>query len=135
MGALTLDVQERGIAGDLRYVVVDATFSSSYATGGDTGLTASALGWTTLVTGVVTSQDDGFTFNFNISNGNLLAYRIGIAAQGALSANNTIVINAGNTALEISGSGTAFQQALAQVTNATNLSATPGAVRLFMMGR
>tara|TARA_Y100000310_G_scaffold341791_1_gene442159 strand:+ start:6840 stop:7247 length:408 start_codon:yes stop_codon:yes gene_type:complete len=135
MGALTLTVQERGVAGDLRYAIVDAAFSSSYATGGDTGLTAAAMGWTTMVTGVITTQEDGFTFAYNISSGTVLAYQMGFADQGARGANNTIVINAGNTGLEISGTGTAFQAALSQVTNATDLSTTPGTVRVFLMGR
>ena len=133
MGALTLTVQERGVAGNLRYAVVDAAFSASYATGGDTGLTAAVLGWSELVAGIVASQDDGFTYAYDRTNGTLLAYQIGVADQGAATANNTIV--KGASVLEIAGTGLTFQQALAQVTSGTDLSTTPGTVRLFMLGK
>jgi hypothetical protein len=133
MGALTIAINNRGIMGDLKYAEVTATFSSSYATSGDTGLTATALGWDSMVAGIVTSHDDGFTFAYNISSGTVLVYRLGFTDQGAADANNTIMATAG--VLGISGTGTAFQQALPQVINATDLSTTPGTVRLLMLGR
>ena len=133
MGALTIAINSRGVMGDLKYAEVTATFSSSYATSGDTGLTAAALGWDRVVAGVVTSHDDGFTFVYNVSSGNLLAYQLGFTDQGAAGANNTIMATAG--VLGISGSGSAFQQALPQVVNATDLSTTPGTVRLLMLGK
>jgi hypothetical protein len=134
MGALTVTINRRGSAGDLRYVEATATFSSSYATGGDTGLTGTALGLDAVLAGVVTSMDDGFVYSYNISSGNLLAYRIGIAADsGTAGANDSIMATASITG--ISGSGTAFQQALAQVTAATDLSTTPGSVRMFFLGK
>tara|TARA_Y100000310_G_scaffold341791_1_gene442160 strand:+ start:7249 stop:7656 length:408 start_codon:yes stop_codon:yes gene_type:complete len=135
MGALTSrTVNSRGIIGDLKYAEVSVTFSTSYATGGDTGLTASFLGWDTVHVGIVTSQDDGFTFAYNNSSGTVLAYQIGIAADaGTAGANDTII--ATTSLLGIAGSGTAFQQALDQVTATTNLATTPGTVRLFLLGR
>ena len=134
MGALTIVVNNRGVVGDLRYAEVSATFSSSYATGGDTGLTAAALGWDSVLVGIVTSLDDGFTFAYNVATGVLQAFRIGLAADaGIAGANDTIMATA--SVLGISGTGTAFQQALAEVTNTNDLSTTPGAVRLFLLGR
>ena len=134
MGALTVVVNNRGVAGDLWYAEVSATFSTSYATGGDTGLTAAALGWDRVLVGMVTSLDDGFTYAYNVSTGVLQAFRIDIAADaGTAGANDTIMATA--SVIGISGTGVAFQQALGEVANATDLSTTPGAVRLFLMGK
>ena len=134
MGALTLAVNNRGIMGDLKYAEVSATFSTSYATSGDTGLTASYLGWDNVFAGIITSQDDGFTFQYNNTSGTILAFRWGLAADsGTSGANDTII--ATTSVLGISGTGTAFQVALSQVTATTDLSTTPGAIRIFLFGR
>ena len=134
MGALTITTNRRGIMGDLKYAEISATFSSSYATGGDTGLTAAALGWDRVLVGIVTSQDNGYTFRYDATNNTILAYRLGFVADtGTAGVNDTIIHTTG--AIGISGSGAAFQQAMSQVTSTTNLSVTPGTIRLFMLGR
>lgn len=44
MGALTVVVSDTWVEGNKRHVRGNVTFSTSYATGGDTGLTAAVLG-------------------------------------------------------------------------------------------
>ena len=44
MVALTITIADRGVNGNKRWVRGTITFSSSYSTGGDTGLTPAALG-------------------------------------------------------------------------------------------
>lgn len=133
MGALTFTVQNRGIAGNMRYAVVDVLFSASYATGGDTGMTAAGLGFTTIYL-VLFGQDDGYTFRYDYTNGTLFAYRIDVVAgAGVADGNNTIIKSATDT-LEVAGTGTAFQVALGEVSNAVDLSTTPGTVRCLVFG-
>tara|TARA_Y100000310_G_scaffold341791_1_gene442161 strand:+ start:7660 stop:8064 length:405 start_codon:yes stop_codon:yes gene_type:complete len=134
MGALTLAINNRGNAGDLWYAEVTATFSSSYATGGDTGLTAAFLGWDAVYVGIVSTQEDGFTFQYNMANGKLLAYQMGFTSNSVVAGDDTRIMSTSST-IGVSGTGTAFQQALSQVTNATDLSTTPGAVRLLLFGK
>ena len=134
MGALTLTINSIGVAGDLRYAEVTATFSSSYATGGDTGLTATALGWDTVYSGIVSSQDDGFTFSYNMTNGNILAYQLGFVSNTTASDGNNSLM-ASTSVIGVSGTGTAFQEELSQVTNTTDLSTTPGTVRVLLFGK
>ena len=133
MGALTITVNNRGVMGDLKYAEVSATFSTSYATGGDTGLTAAALGWDSVLVGIVTSYDDGFTFAYNVSTGVLQAFQLGFTDQGAATDDNRIMATA--SVLGSSGAGVAFQQALPAVLSTTDLSTTPGAIRVFLLGR
>ena len=109
MGALSLVVNNRGVMGDLRYAEVSATFSSSYATGGDTGLTAAALGWDSVLVGIATSQDAGYHYEYIMASGNMRVWED----------DNVAAANAAHV----------------EVANTTDLSTTPGAVRMFIMGR
>lgn len=76
MGALTVAVEKRGGIGDLRYLWANVTFSTSYATGGDTGLTPAALGWDRVLL-TLFDQPAGLKLAYNYTNGQVLAYRVG----------------------------------------------------------
>ena len=72
MGALTINVRERGVAGNQKWAAVDAQFSTSYATGGDTGMTRAALGFDSILF-VQCDQPAGYQINYDFTNGTLLA--------------------------------------------------------------
>lgn len=74
MGALTITVLNRGVFGNIRWVSANVGFSTSYATGGDTGLTAAALGLDSIHV-VNFDQPSGFEVSYNYSNGQVLARR------------------------------------------------------------
>src|SRR3990167_3503657 len=74
MGALTITPVERHVLGDLRVVTANITFSSSYATSGDTGLTTTALGLDFIYL-VQFDQPAGYSLAYNYSTGTVLAYR------------------------------------------------------------
>jgi hypothetical protein len=74
MGALTINTRERGVMGNLKWAAVDAQFSTSYATGGDTGLTRAALGFDMILL-VIPDQPAGFEVHYNYTTGTLLARR------------------------------------------------------------
>lgn len=163
MGALTFTVNERGVLGNLRWLSVDVGFSTSYATGGDTGMTAAALGWDRIIL-VLFDQPAGFTVSYDYSNGQVLARRSAIHTH-ALHFNNADVVDAAgprvnvganlmgaNTGADIAVAGVAdttgvggivqiAQAALAQPAATTNLSATvvsagvTNAVRALVFGR
>lgn len=134
MGALTLTKNQEGIIGDLRYTNLDVAFSNSYAAGGDTGLTAAALGWNVIYL-VIMPSDDGFTYRYDYTNGTVLAYRIDVVAGTGTQGVNTDLMKSGTSTLEVTGAGTAFQVALGQVTAAVDLSTTPGTIRCLVFGR
>lgn len=141
MGALTITTYERGVAGDLRYIVASIVFSTSYATGGDTGLTAAALGLDRIFV-VNFDQPVGYTLSYNYDLGTVLAWRTAANShvlhfQTSAAANAvTAAANQLRTAAaafdvagvaDATGEGgvvTAAQVALAQVTATTNLSTT-----------
>ena len=77
MGALTLTTVSRGVMGNLRWATVNVGFSTSYATGGDTGMTAAALGMDSVEL-VQFDQPAGFTVNYNYTNGQVLARRTAV---------------------------------------------------------
>ena len=145
MGALTISVQERGVVGHLRWAWANLTFSASYATGGDTGLTAAALGWDRVVL-VQFDHPAGYQMSYNYTTGTVLAHRIAVHThalhlnQADVADGATTRVNAGtnllgaNTGADVAVAGVvdttgvggivqAAQGALAQVTSTTNLSA------------
>lgn len=158
MGALVLTINEQGVAGNMRWTSLNVGFSTSYATGGDTGLTAAALGWDSIFL-VKLDQPAGFTISYNYANGNVLAFRTAIHThvahfQTAVAANAvTAAANQLRTAaaafdvagvVDSTGEGgvvQAAQLAMAQPAATTNLSATvvsagvTNAVRAFVFGR
>ena len=163
MGALTLTPVSRGVMGNLRWVTVNVGFSTSYATGGDTGMTAAALGMDSVEL-VQFDQPAGFTVNYNYSNGQVLARRTAIHNhtlhfnQADVVDGATTTVNVGtnlmgaNTGVDIVVAGVAdatgaggiiqaAQAALAEPAATTNLSATvvsagvTNAVRAMVFGR
>jgi hypothetical protein len=73
MGALTITTTQRGVNGNKRWVQGSVTFSTSYATGGDTGLTAAALGLD-----AIDHMEIGHPADYNLeyvyASGNVLAF-------------------------------------------------------------
>lgn len=152
MGALTLTVQNRGIVGDLRYATVDVAFSNSYATGGDTGLTAAALGWDSVVLALITPTG-GYSLDYVYASGNVIAYGTHTHAlhfdNADVADGATTRINAGtnllgaNTGSDLAvagvanttGDGGIVDGGPTQVRNATNLSTSLASVRCLLFGR
>lgn len=73
MGALTVTTADRGVLGNHRWVRGTFTFSTSYATGGDTGLTAAALGMD-IIDNMDISQQADYTLEYVYASGNVLAF-------------------------------------------------------------
>jgi hypothetical protein len=73
MGALTVTVSDRGVMGNKRWVRGTIDFSTSYATGGDTGLTATALGMDSIEHMDISQQAD-YTLEYVYASGNVLAF-------------------------------------------------------------
>lgn len=163
MGALTVTVQERHVVGDLRAITANVQFSTSYATGGDTGLTAAALGLDSIIL-VNLDQPVGYTLGYNYSNGNVLAFRSAVHTHALHFDDADVVdgattrVNVGtnllgaNTGGDLAVAGVAdttgdggivqvAQAALAEVTATTDLSTTvasggvTNAVRVIIYGR
>lgn len=65
--ALTLSDIKTGVAGDLRYRVMDVTFDSSYPTGGES-LTAADLGWDSIIELKARSIISGYEFSYDYTN-------------------------------------------------------------------
>ena len=128
MGALTVTIpnERRGVMGNVRYIVVNIRFSTSYATGGDTGLTAAALG-IDAVDLVHFDNPAGYVLAYNYSNGQVLA-----SLQGAFTVTTHGTHQHDITTVAAAGAGTAMLTPMvagsleggAQVnTNAVNASA------------
>lgn len=122
---LTRNQAHKGIVGNQRWEALQVAFDSSYPTNGESGLTPAALGLDVIYL-VLASPTSGYTFNFDYTNNLLLAYRIEVIASADSSgANNTLVKDTG-TVVGVSGTGTAFGQALSEVVDTTDLSSLTG---------
>ena len=73
MGALTVTTSDRGVNGNKRWVRGSVAFSSSYATGGDTGLTAAALGLDAIEHMEINGKG-AYNLEYVNASGNLLYY-------------------------------------------------------------
>ena len=74
MGAITgITVAERWVTGNKRHVRGTFTFSTSYATGGDTGLTPAALGIDS-IDQMDFTLEVGLTLDYVYASGNVIAY-------------------------------------------------------------
>lgn len=73
MGALSITVTDRFVEGNKRHVIGTVTFPSSYATGGDTGLTAAALGLD-VVDHMEISHPSDYALEYVYASGNVLAF-------------------------------------------------------------
>jgi hypothetical protein len=84
MGALTVTTSDRGVNGNKRWVRGSVAFSSSYATGGDTGLTAAALGLDAVEHMEINGKAT-YLLEYVNASGNVLAYYLDYdaAADGA----------------------------------------------------
>lgn len=160
MGALTVTIDSRGIVGNLRYARGTIDFSNSYATGGDTGLTAVRLGMDSVFMMNI-GHRAGYDLEYVYASGNVIATRVGaltITSHGTHPHNITTVAAAGGgtamltpmvagpleggaqvntSAVDVSAALThtaSSQVALAQVTAAVDLSATLTAVRFLAFG-
>lgn len=141
MGALTVTTVQRGTFGNLRWRSVNIQFSTSYATGGDTGLTAAVLGLDRVLLATF-DQPAGYTLHYNYTNGNVFArrsavhghvihFQTGAAANAVTMATNNLR-NAGAaqsvaTVADATGEGgvvQAAQIALAEPAATTDLSTT-----------
>jgi hypothetical protein len=116
MGAVALNVVKQDVVGDKRAVVADVTFSSSYATGGDT-VSLGNLG--------LREVDEAHVLT-------------GTFAPSAIQASKAYAPNAHGVQVVLAGSPTApklkvFQGTTSEVANATNLSTVP-AVRVEFRG-
>lgn len=123
MGALTITVQQRHVLGSVRYLTANVQFSTSYATGGDTGLTAAALGLD-FIDLVQFDQPAGFTLAYDYSNGNVLARRSAVHDH-ALHFNNADVLDAAgprvNIGTNLMGANTGADIAVAGVADTTGV--------------
>ena len=158
MGALTITVQQRHVLGSVRYVTANVQFSTSYATGGDTGLTAAALGLD-FIDLVLLDQPAGFNLAYNYANGQVLARRSAVhdhilhfqtaaAANAVTAAGNALRTAAAafdvNGVVDATAEGgvvRAAQVALAEPAATTDLSTTvvsggvTNAFRVVVIGR
>jgi len=131
--ALTITKRFEGVSGDLRYLIADVAFDSSYLSGGES-LTAAMLGWDSIRL-VMADAAIGYEIAYSYSDSLLHAYRIGIAASSIVAgANNTIVKNVAGTGVEVSGTGTAFQAVLSEVTSTNDMSTDLASVRIIVLG-
>ena len=73
MGALTVTVDDRWVEGNKRHVRGLLTFSTSYATGGDTGLTAAAIGMDSIEFMTMADQPD-YNLEYVYASGNVIAF-------------------------------------------------------------
>lgn len=134
---LTLTDVSTGFIGDLKYRVMDIAFDTSYPTGGES-LTPADLGLDSIFY-LRASAPAGYKLVYDYSAQTLMAFRVGIAATAAgdivADGDNQIVVDAAGTGFEVSGAGAAFQAALAQVTNATDLSTDLALATILVIGR
>jgi hypothetical protein len=105
---------------NLRMNLQKVDFDASYPTGGE-ALTADDFGMQDIIAMIVLPKD-GYVFEYDIANGKLKAFvPFDAGSSSAVAgANNTIVATGG--AVEIAGTGNAFQQAGAEVNDTTDLS-------------
>ena len=86
MGALAVTFVDQGNAGNIKWLFADVAFSTSYSTGGDTGLTSTLLGWTHVGLCLI-SPVAGYTLNYVYASGNIIVYRsAGFAPAGTIAA-------------------------------------------------
>lgn len=131
--ALTITPLNRGVVGVIRYLTADVAFDNSYASGGES-LTAANLGMDTIYL-VMATAPVGYEIAYDYTDHLLRAFRIGIAASSIVAgANNTIVKNVAGTGVEVSGTGTAFQANLVEVTATNDMSTDLASVRILVFG-
>ena len=140
--------------GDMRYVQGTIAFSSSYATGGDTGLTAAILGWDPVALCIL-EPEGGYNMEYVAASGNVIAYGVHThalhindddVADGATTrinaGTNLLGANLGSSAdiavagvAGTTGAGGIVDGGPAQVRNAIDLSTALASVRFLALGR
>lgn len=114
-----------------RIVFLEVDFDSSYPTGGE-ALTADELGMIS-IDRVLIEPKSGYSFEYDHTNEKVkVLVPIDAGSSSAVAgANNTLVATTG--AVEIAGTGNAFQQVAAEVTDTTDLSGLTG-VKVMVIG-
>lgn len=131
--ALAITVRNRGIVGDLRYVVAAVAFDAFYASGGEP-LTAANLGLD-FIDLLQADAPAGYVLSYDYTGAVLRAYRIDVVAGAGVSGADNTLIKSATSTLEVAGTGTAFQVALGEVTATNDMSTDLAAVRIFVVGR
>ena len=129
--ALTKSNERNSALVNKRANFMDVDFDDSYPTGGES-LTPGDFGLEVIEMMIIAPQD-GYVFEYDYTNEKIKAMvPIDAGSSSAVAgANNTLVATTG--AVEIAGTGNAFQQVGAEVTDTTDLSGVTG-VKCFAIG-
>ena len=145
--ALTVAITKRQSIGAEWEVSADVTWDSSYATGG-LGLTGTTLGLTATPRSVHGNPKSGYVFEYDYSNQKLKAFVSGhdMKAIGGLTSSEALFLDAsqsfgkqaatdrtvvGSTAATTGG---VLASALVEVASGTDLSSTPGTIKVTARG-
>lgn len=120
--AATVAVKQRTKFAGLFAVIADITLDSSYPTGGE-ALTPNQFGLNTF-SFVLPAPAAGYAFEFDHANKKMKAFvPVSVTAGDTASGADNAILKGGGetTALEVSGTGTAFQLVMAEVANASDM--------------
>jgi len=81
--AISVDIKQVGVMGNLRYVIADFDLDSSYRNGGES-VTAANFGLTNIIAITFTPQVDGYVLHYDYTNSKVVVYAVQDSIHAAL---------------------------------------------------